>query len=353
MAQKYPIKGSVKKDWTAIDLFAGCGGLTLGLKQAGFDVVLAAEIDPAAAASYRLNHPEVSLLQTDVRVIDFVRELQSCNIAKGQLDLLAACPPCQGFSTIRTLNDGRLVNDRRNDLVSTVAEIISSLEPKTILFENVPNISKDRRFGALRKCLDRLGYYHRFDIVDAAKYGVPQHRKRLVLVASKSAMPQTKIPERRLRTVAEAIGDLIPPDFSSDWLQSHVKPRSHRVQEIIRRIPRNGGSRSALPPHLTLPCHRRTNGFKDVYGRLSWDKPSNTITSGCTNPSKGRFLHPEQDRPISLREASLLQAFPKRYRFARGPLFQIALQIGNAIPPPLARAHARALAETLEYDQRR
>jgi DNA (cytosine-5)-methyltransferase 1 len=337
----------VEHPFTAVDLFAGCGALTLGLKQAGFKVVLAVELDPAASASYRLNHPEVRVLDCDIRSVDLLRELRKSGVKKGELDLLAACPPCQGFSTMRTLNEARSVADNRNDLVSTVADIIESLEPRTFLLENVPNLAKDFRFDSLRRRLERLRYYYQYDLVEAADYGVPQYRKRLVLVASKHAMPRTSARPKRHKTVAEAIGHLVPPEFSDDWLHAHVKRRSPRVEDVIRHIPRDGGSRSSLPHRLVLPCHRRTSGFSDVYGRLAWDAPSNTITSGCTNPSKGRFLHPEQDRALTLREAALLQAFPLRYRFAQTALSNIALQIGNAIPPPLARAHGLALADTL------
>lgn len=332
---------------TAVDVFAGCGGLTLGLKRAGFDVKVAVELDSRAAATYALNHPEVELLEMDVR--EEAVEAKLVELLNGTyLDLLAACPPCQGFSTIRTRNRREASPDPRNDLVLKVIDLIKLLQPKTVLLENVPRLASDWRFAKMLQVLDELHYYTSFQIVDAYDYGVPQRRRRLVLAASRISMPELQPKKSRVyRNVRDAIGFLEKPSESNDWLHSHVRPRSQRIQELIRLIPRNGGSRASLPSKHILNCHRQTTGFKDVYGRLAWNYPASTVTSGCTNPSKGRFLHPEEHRALSLREASLLQSFPRKYKFAESSVTALALQIGNAIPPPLAHFHAAVLADTL------
>jgi len=333
---------------TAIDLFSGCGGLSAGLKLAGFRILFAVEEDSSAADSYHLNHPDVDLIEEDIRHVNVVSELEERGIGVGELDLLAACPPCQGFSSIRTLNASRKVADERNDLVLTVSKLVSSVRPRTIMFENVPGLRTDGRFSKLLRSLKRDRYDVRWKIVDAVDFGVPQYRRRLILLASRVGIVKMPRRSRTIKTVADAISDLpVPSPHFTDALHRSNK-RTARVETIIRAIPKNGGSRSALPRELVLDCHRRTTGFRDVYGRLSWDAPANTITSGCTNPSKGRFLHPDQHRVLTLREAALLQGFPKHYKFPSLTKTEIARQIGNAIPPPFARAQALALVDNLE-----
>ncbi len=171
---------------TAIDLFSGCGGLTLGLKQAGFRVLAAVEIDDLAAETYRANHPEVKLYRTDIRWLTPARVCHDLGLAPGELDLLAGCPPCQGFSTIRTWNGGKVVPEPRNDLVLQFTRFVKKLQPKAIMMENVPGLAKDPRFLKYAKCLERLGYTHKYDILDAANYAVPQRRRRSDLVGKPS-----------------------------------------------------------------------------------------------------------------------------------------------------------------------
>jgi DNA (cytosine-5)-methyltransferase 1 len=145
-------------------------------------------------------------------------------------------------------------------------------------------------------------------------------------------------------TVRGAIGDLSKPGSSGDWAQDYVRNHSQKVLQMLGAIPKDGGSRSDLPKRLTLECHSKQKGFNDVYGRMKWDDVAPTITTGCTNASKGRFVHPEEDRAITLREAALLQGFPKNYKFE--PAFGIeanSLMIGNALPPPFIKNHAKML----------
>ncbi len=330
----------------AIDLFCGAGGLTQGLKAAGYDVVGAVELDEFAAETYSMNHGKTRLWKKDIRLLSGSQILEELELKRGDLDLLAACPPCQGFSTMRTRNSGRAHRDPRNELIFEVLRLARALRPKTIMLENVPGLSKHWRFKRFRDGLIRLGYKLRWDVLNTAKYGVPQRRRRLILLGSLSVEPRFAAEAKEMVTVAEAIGDLPVPAKSSDPLHNYkVKKRSPHVEALIRAIPRNGGSRTDLGAARQLECHKRVDGFTDVYGRMAWDDLSPTITGGCINPSKGRFLHPTANRAITLREAALLQTFPKGYRFptSRGR-FPVAVLIGNALPPEFIRRHAKALA---------
>jgi DNA (cytosine-5)-methyltransferase 1 len=333
----------------AIDLFAGCGGLTVGLKQAGFEVVGAIEQNSDAAATYGTNHPEVRIWQEDIRKVPATTMMRELDFETGQLDLLSGCPPCQGFSTMRTLNGSIPVEDERNDLVNDFLRFAKRFLPKAVMMENVPGLAQDSRFLAFCKRLEKLGYFVRHRILDVSDYGVPQRRRRLILLAGyKSEIPFAPTTLSR-RTVSDAIGSLPKAGESGDELHDLKEQRSPRIRELISRIPKDGGSRTDLPEDLQLSCHIRCNGFKDVYGRMAWDKPAPTITSGCFNPSKGRFLHPEEDRAITMREAALLQSFPAEYQFplASKSKSGVALMIGNALPPEFVRRHATMVNKAL------
>jgi DNA (cytosine-5)-methyltransferase 1 len=189
-------------------------------------------------------------------------------------------------------------------------------------------------------------------VFDAAAYGVPQRRRRLVVVAGRCrSIPPPPSTETRC-TVRDAISRLQPSGASGDPLHDLPENRSQSVVNLIRTIPKDGGGRGALAKEQQLRCHRKTTGFKDVYGRMAWDRPAPTITGGCHNPSKGRFLHPEHDRAITLREAALLQSFPPGYQFSlrRGKLAAAAM-IGNALPPRFVAAQATAIRQAFSSAQ--
>jgi DNA (cytosine-5)-methyltransferase 1 len=337
------------KPLQAIDLFSGCGGLTLGLKEAGFAVVAAVEIDRKAQETYRLNHPKVRLYAQDIRELDPVEVLRGAGMKPGELDLLAGCPPCQGFSRLRTKNQRTSVKDERNDLVADFLRFIEIMKPKTVMLENVPALAKDARFLKMRRQLRAFGYESVVHVLDAADYAVPQRRKRLIMLASNVHTPVLADKASKRITVREALDGLCSPKQTADDLHALGENRSKEVRELIALIPKNGGSRTDLPEKYQLACHKRSNGFRDVYGRMSWDQVAPTITSGCHNPSKGRFLHPSLNRTITLREAAILQGFPRGYRFnVTHGKESIALMIGNALPPPFITAHAGALRKGLE-----
>lgn len=340
-------KTSISTKPKALDLFSGCGGLTVGLKDAGFDVIGAVEIDTKAATIYKSNHRKTTVWNYSIRDISAKTVARHARLRPGQLDLLAGCPPCQGFSRITTNNGLYTVDDPRNDLINDFLRFVEDLRPKAVLLENVPGLSSTGRFRSFCKRLEELGYKVTWDILDVSDYGVPQRRKRLILLASKKRKPDFAVKVSRKKTVEEAIGYLPHPKDSEDPLHATWK-RSKEVESLIKKIPRNGGSRTDLPKSAQLDCHKETDGFRDIYGRMAWGEVSPTITSGCINPSKGRFLHPSQNRAITLREAALLQGFPKNYKFdVEYGKYPIAEMIGNAIPPLFVEKHARALKKAV------
>jgi len=296
-----------------------------------------------------LNHPNVYLYPQDIRELDPATILRKAGLKPGELSLLAGCPPCQGFSRLRTRNKKTSVDDDRNDLVADFLRFIEVMLPKTIMLENVPALAKDRRFLSMHKRLRDLGYETIVRVLDAADYAVPQRRKRLIMLASLVHNPTLAGKASKRLTVRQAIADLDDPKTTLDRLHGIGEKRSQEVRDLIALIPKNGGSRKDLPPQYQLACHNRCDGFSDVYGRMAWDQVAPTITSGCHSPSKGRFLHPTKNRTITLREAAVLQGFPRTYRFdVKHGKEAIALMIGNALPPPLIAAHARALRKGLD-----
>ena len=337
------------KQRIAIDLFSGCGGLTQGLFDAGFSVLAGAEIRPIARKTYKANHPDVHVY-VNVRKICCKPLLRKLGIQKGELDLLAACPPCQGFSSIRTRN-GDIAEDERNELIFDVARLVKGLLPKCVLIENVPRLLKDNRLARFKEKLVRLGYVFSEGILNAKDFDVPQRRKRMILIASQKRFGKSfdlpSVSANKL-TVRQFIGDLPDPDASDAFplhkLRQRLTPKVQKRIEVIRK------NRSELPEELALECHKNyPKGFRDVYGRMDFDAIAPTITQGCINPSKGRFIHPEKNRGITIYEAMLLQGFPKTYSFdVKSGIGKIASMIGEAFPPPMAKAQALHIYSKLD-----
>ena len=343
------MRKSRKDRFSAIDLFCGCGGLSLGLRRAGFHVLVAIDNDGLSIDTYRMNHRRTRLIHDDIRSVEPRTLMQELELQPGDLDLLAGGPPCQGFSTLRTFNGGREIDDPMNDLVFEFVRFVRVLLPKTLLMENVPALLVDPRLTRITEELGGLGYESDAAVFDAAKYGVPQRRRRMILLSGRGGRPSFAGPERRRRTVAQAIRRLPSPEKSEDPVHNYPVRRTEHVMSLIDRIPKDGGSRTDLPTEEQLMCHREFDGFKDVYGRMAWRQPAPTITGGCVNPSKGRYIHPEEDRAITLREAAVLQSFPNKYAFSlRRGRYPVAQLIGNAFPPKFAEHHARALHRYLE-----
>ncbi|MCK6686436.1 DNA cytosine methyltransferase [Enterobacter asburiae] len=339
----------------AIDLFSGGGGLSQGLVQAGYDVVAAVELDSNAISTYEQNHPSTKLISHDIRLVS-ANALQSL-LKGGALDLLAACPPCQGFSSLTSANK---IEDPRNSLIMEVGRLVRELKPRTLMIENVPGLMTRGRsyLSAFLKILDQEGYIYSYKVLQVADYGVPQFRKRFVLLAGLGF--EIPIPEQTHS--GKPTGDKLPwltvNDAISNMPESIELPQSYLMGgpealnwHVTRSISdmtkkrleyiKPGGSRFDLPDELRPDCHKgNNNGFSNVYGRMSWDKPSPTITSGCTTLSKGRFGHPDRLRTISIREAALLQTFPYDYKFNASSIDSICRIIGNALPCKFAEVMA-------------
>lgn len=342
------MQDNLPREYRAVDLFSGCGGLTEGLKQAGFTVVGAIEISPLAVATYAANHPEVTVKKADIGTVEPAALMEELGVGVGDIDLLCGCPPCQGFSRIRTKNGAKRNRDARNGLSSEMLRFAEALLPRAVMMENVPGLIAHKSFKALCTGLRRLGYHVHSEIADVQFYGVPQRRRRLILLAG-LGFDITLAPRAETQnTVRAAIGSLPVPGATGDALHDYPERRSEQVMSMIRDIPKNGGSRTDLPRDRQLACHRDSDGFRDIYGRMAWDDVAPTITSGCSNPSKGRFLHPVQDRAITLREAAILQTFPCDYQFDLSSGKEaVALMIGNALPPEFIRRQAVRVREAL------
>lgn len=337
-------------DTTAIDLFAGAGGATQGLKDAGIRVVAAIENDADAVRTYAANHPRVRLEPENIEGVDPVALRESLGLRLGDLFLITACPPCQGFSTLGLGNR----DDPRNELVAQVSRYAEAFRPAVVLVENVPGLKTDHRFRALTDELESLGYQCRSYILDAAEFGVPQQRRRLIEIAVR-ADRQVEFPSDLHQVIPAQFRDPAPSALSVLTQADEIvpsqdplsRPRSHTraVLKRIMAIPRNGG-RHDLPPKHRLKCHDRLDrhGASTVYSRIRTTGPAPTMTTRCTTPSCGRFIHPTKHRGITLREAALLQTFPASYGFV-GTHQSVERQIGNALPVRLAEALGYAVQQ--------
>ena len=273
--------------------------------------------------------------------------MQHHRLKRGQLDLLAGCPPCQGFSSITKLNGKKRTSIEQNKLVDHFLRYVRQLLPRAVMIENVPGLKRSRKFRELRRALNKLGYRCNHAVLNAADFNVPQRRRRFILVAARGR----KIPFGALSeakpTVKDAFANLMFRP-KNDSLHKLRERRTARIQKLINDIPHDGGSRRSLGTRRQLMCHQECDGFKDIYGRMAWDSVAPTITGGCCNPSKGRFLHPTRNRTITLREAALLQTFPPGYSFSlRRGKFSAAEMIGNALPPEFIRRHAREIRKVI------
>ena len=331
---------------TALDLFCGAGGLTRGLVESGFKVVAAVDKWEPAVHSYDANFPDHPVWKEDVVRLDRTR-LRKLALSE-PVDLVAGSPPCQGFSIQRIGKD----EDDRNDLVLAFGRLVRELAPSMFLMENVPGLLGRRGKTTAARFVREMsagGYESRSAILDAACFGVPQTRRRVFFVGwrqgllSNFTFPEPLLSENQFLTVREAIGDLpSPPKDFSPMLRDPLHRRmrlSPKNLERLALIPPGGGFED-LPLNLRVGCHRNGAtriGHRYVYGRLDPDRPAGTITARFDSFTRGRFAHPWENRNISLREGARLQSFPDDHVFF-GTQEEIAAQIGNAIPPLLARA---------------
>jgi DNA (cytosine-5)-methyltransferase 1 len=331
-----------------IDFFSGAGGTSLGFAAINrisplFHFLGGCDIDSISAATYSKNFGTPIINEDILKIsetIDSVRKfLENIHFNPNTPTVLIGCAPCQGFSSHRKKRWNE-EDDNRNNLVIAFSRIVSEANPNVFIMENVPEFLSDRYwkyFSKARSIFLKAGYIVKQNIYNAAEFGVPQERFRSVIIGMKKEflLPEGVYTSDSYRTVRDAIASLSPVSAgelsSDDWMHKAVAHKQSTL-EIIRQVPHNGGN---LPEGIGPKCLSRINGFSDVYGRLSWDKPSITITHYARNPASGRFTHPVQDRGLTAREAARLQSFPDGFVF-KGKYDDIYRQIGEAVPPLLS-----------------
>ncbi len=338
--------------YTCIDSFCGAGGLALGLKRAGFDILLSFDIDKYCIDTINKNKAFFDHPAEVADVADMLNGelLKKCNLKRGELFLLAGGPPCQGFSVQRRGSDW----DTRNNLVLMYGQLVSELYPKYFVMENVSGIAGKRGKTILQQLIENvreIGYTIHIELLDAQNYGVPQRRKRYIIIGERLDMGQRyQYPEHsnKRSSVRETIGTLPPPPNDGT---EHPDISLHRRDILsdlnlkrIRAI-KEGQGRENLPTELLARCHKIGSsliGHRNVYGRMVWDDVAPTITARFDSFTRGQFGHPCQDRSISLREGALLQTFPPHFQFI-GSKVEVAKQIGNAVPPLMAEQIGKSI----------
>lgn len=337
----------------AIDLFCGIGGLTYGLQQAKIKVIAGLDNDESCAYSYTTNNDGTDFICTDVSKYNF--EAMKKMYSKGSIKVLAGCAPCQTFSTHAHKVKNK-ENDKRWNMIGHFFRGIKEIEPDIISMENVRGITKTDIFSKFVKNIESMGYKVSYEVINCADYGIPQNRNRLVFLASKLgdiAVPtKTHSKENRV-AIQEIIKDL--PKIKSG--ETHPNDKVHVSRNLmdinIKRIrqSKQGGTWRDWDKKLLPNCYKKASGqtYSTVYGRMSWDKVSPTITTQFSSYGSGRFGHPEQDRAISVREGALLQTFPEEYDFGKEiRTVEVSRHIGNAVPPKLGFIIGNTIVQHLE-----
>ncbi|MDF0706968.1 DNA cytosine methyltransferase [Flagellimonas okinawensis] len=342
----------------AVDFFCGAGGVTCGFQKIGINVLGGLDIDPKFRETYEDNNGTV-FLNEDVSRLSLIPQRLSELLPIQRNDdtlIFVGCSPCQYYSNLKSdktkSKEGRL-------LLEDFKEFVLYYKPGFVFIENVPGLEtkKGSPLSKFKRELKKVGYVFDEKVLNAKYFGVPQNRRRFVLIASR-LNKEIKLPlqirkKENLVTVQDAIGDynLFPQveaghkDGSS---RQHSVARLSKINlERVQNTPTDGGSRLswANNDRLQLECYKNHDGHYDVYGRMFWKKPAPTLTTRFVYTSTGRYTHPEQDRGISLREGATLQSFPLNYKFHSSNQGTIATMIGNAVPPKLAEAIGQSLIE--------
>ena len=348
-------KKTTSQSVKAVDLFCGAGGLTHGLGKAGIEVKLGVDLDPACEYPFSANNKKAKFLLKsveDLSVEDFTDAF-----AGTDLTLLAGCAPCQPFSTYsQTWADP---SDKRWNLLHQFLRLVAEIQPDLVTMENVPRLAKQKVFQDFVRGLEDEGFNVFHKVVNCADYGVPQSRQRLVLLASKLGaieLIKPALKPQRYKTVRDAIFDMPPLNAggicASDPMHQAAQLSPLNLERI--RASKPGGSWKNWQEDLVAECHKRDSGstYPGVYGRMSWDEPSPTMTTQYFGFGNGRFGHPKQDRAISLREGAILQSFPRNYKFVpkNGKIHRnvIGRLIGNAVPVKLGKAIGKSIIKHVE-----
>lgn len=350
------------KNIKVIDLFCGIGGLTHGLIKEGLDVVAGIDNDNTCKFGYEYNN-KVQFIDKDILRVTAKQIDELFGAKEKSIRVLAGCAPCQPFSKLNL----KQVTEKQLQPLEKFAQLIEEVQPDIVSMENVSGLADKDKYPIFKTFIDTLernNYKYKYEIVDVSEYGVPQRRKRLVLLASKFG--DIKLIERTHKNNKVTVRDVIKNIEPIKDGQISKKDPIHRARKLslmnLRRIkntPHNGGNSRSWSEDLILECHKRKSGKtyrSTVYGRMRWNEPAPTMTTQCTGLGNGRFGHPEQDRAISLREAALFQTFPSGYKFVdeETPIItsHIARFIGNAVPVKLGavigesiKTHIRNYAE--------
>ena len=339
------------KKIVAVDLFCGIGGLTYGIKKAGIEVRAGIDIDETCRYAYEVNNCSIFINKSVTEITK--KEINSL-FGEKNIKLLMGCAPCQPFSNYR--KDKKNSNKHKDwDLLNEFLRIIKISNPEIISMENVPALQKENIFVKFYTSLKDMGYYVNYDVHNAENYGVPQRRKRLLLLASKFGEINFLKKDIKKVTVREAIKNLSPIKAGEiskkDFIHRASKLSNLNLQRIRNSIP--GKTWELWPENIKPNCYKKKTGltYKSVFGRMKWDDVAPTLTTQFYNYGTGRYGHPEQDRAISIREGAILQSFPKKYKFVehkkKFKITEVARHIGNAVPPKLAEYIAQTIINHL------
>ena len=343
----------------AVDLFCGVGGLTCVVQQAGINVIAGYDIDPRSQFAYEFNNNARFILK-DIKKIDS-KEITNLFPDDTDIKVLMGCAPCQPFSTYSHKYKNNENTLQKMDLLDYFGKQIEYVQPDIVSMENVPQMVNEKVFDKFIQILNDNNYLIDYKVVFAPDYGVPQKRKRLLLLASKLGeikLIPAQFNKDNYPTLRDTIGNL-PKLKAGDTDLNDPLHRSRNISDLnMKRIKQSkpGGTWRDWDEELLLEAYKKKSGasFGSVYGRLEWDKPANTITTQFPGIGNGRFGHPDQDRALSLREGAMLQTFPRDYLFTQPelggnyPIAQVALQIGNAVPPKLGEVIGNSILKHLE-----
>lgn len=347
----------IRNNIGVVDLFCGVGGLSHGLKQGGLNIIAGFDIDKTCEYAYTHNNG-AQFFDTDISKV--TKEQVLSLFGNSKIKVLAGCAPCQPFSSYAFKNKKKDPN--KYDLLYQFGRLVEEVQPDIVTMENVPQIASFSLKNVLQDFVDLLENHHyhcSVKVVYCPDYGIPQTRKRLVLLASKFGDIKLISPTHskdNYVTVKDVIGDLPPLEAgeTSDTDPLHrAKSLSPLNMQRIMHTP-YGGSWKDWPKELMLECHKSENGssFGSVYGRMRWEKPAPTMTTQCTGLGNGRFGHPEQNRAITAREAALIQTFPQEYKFFADEehvsIVKASRYIGNAVPPQLGFVIAQSIIRHIE-----
>ncbi len=341
-------------DFKAVDLFCGVGGLTHGLVRGGVSVVAGVDLDGSCRYPYEENNTPAVFLEKDIK--DYDGESISKLLGKAKYTLLAGCAPCQPFSTYSRA--GRKQGENSDwDLVASFGRLVREVRPHFVTMENVPQVGHHPVFQEFLNSLE--GYHVVWNVIDCSNIGIPQTRKRLVLLASRLGPERLSLPTsvKKMKTVHDTISRL--PSLRAGELDAndplHVACKLSKLNLDRIKASRPGGTWRDWSPSLRAACHRKSTGdtYPSVYGRMEWDKPAPTITTQCFGYGNGRFGHPVQHRAITLREAAMLQTFPRSYKFVkkgeRVVFSTLGRHIGNAVPVKLGEVIAKTFIKHAQF----